>query len=168
MTRNVTYISESPSMQFRLCGRSLEQIWPCRDVLVRPPRFDRWDAGVLASVGLGLLVSKLSRGGREGASVMAKRLYVGNLPFSATEESVREAFGAHGEVLNVAMIMDRDTGRPRGFGFVEMDDAGADAAIAAMNGATLGGRTLRVNEAQPRPEGNFRERRPRRESPEQQ
>ncbi|NUO19556.1 RNA-binding protein [bacterium] len=99
---------------------------------------------------------------------MAKRLYVGNLPFSATEESVREAFGAHGEVLNVAMIMDRDTGRPRGFGFVEMDDAGADAAIAAMNGATLGGRTLRVNEAQPRPEGNFRERRPRRESPEQQ
>ncbi|MBL0062357.1 MAG: RNA-binding protein [bacterium] len=100
---------------------------------------------------------------------MAKRLYVGNLPFSATEESVREAFSAHGEVLNVAMIMDRDTGRPRGFGFVEMDDAGADAAIVAMNGASLGGRSLRVNEAQPRPEGGgggsgFRERRPRREN----
>ncbi|MCL4306426.1 RNA-binding protein [bacterium] len=95
---------------------------------------------------------------------MPKRLYVGNLPFSATEESVRAAFSAHGEVLNVAMIMDRETGRPRGFGFVEMDDAGADVAVVAMNGAEFGGRTLRVNEAQPRPEGGggFRERRPRR------
>lgn len=97
---------------------------------------------------------------------MAKRLYVGNLPFSATEETVREAFAAHGEVLNVAMIMDRETGRPRGFGFVEMDDAGADVAVVAMNGVNFGGRTLRVNEAQPRPEGGggggggFRERRP--------
>ncbi|MCB9367381.1 MAG: RNA-binding protein [Calditrichaeota bacterium] len=98
---------------------------------------------------------------------MPKRLYVGNLPFNATEEAVREAFSAHGEVLNVAMIMDRETGRPRGFGFVEMDDAGADAAVVAMNGASFGGRTLRVNEAQPRPEGGgggFRERRPRRDS----
>lgn len=97
---------------------------------------------------------------------MAKRLYVGNLPFTATEETVREAFAAHGEVLNVAMIMDRETGRPRGFGFVEMDDAGADVAVVAMNGVNFGGRTLRVNEAQPRPEGGggggggFRERRP--------
>lgn len=104
---------------------------------------------------------------------MAKRLYVGNLPFSATEETVREAFSAHGEVLNVAMIMDRETGRPRGFGFVEMDDAGADAAVVAMNGVNFGGRTLRVNEAQPRPEGGggggggFRERRPRRGSSEE-
>lgn len=98
---------------------------------------------------------------------MAKRLYVGNLPFSATEESVRQAFSVHGEVLNVAMIMDRDTGRPRGFGFVEMDDAGADVAVVAMNGADLGGRALRVNEAEPRPEGGgggFRERRPRRDN----
>ena len=99
---------------------------------------------------------------------MPKRLYVGNLPFSATEESIRQAFSAHGEVTHVAMIMDRETGRPRGFGFVEMDDAGADAAIVALNGTNFGGRTLRVNEAQPRPEGGggggggFRERRPRR------
>lgn len=106
------------------------------------------------------------RGERKGALEMSKRLYVGNLPFSVTEESVREAFGAHGEVVNVALIMDRETGRPRGFGFVEMDDAGGDAAIQAMNGAAFGGRTLRVNEAQPRPDGGgFRERRPRREEP---
>ncbi len=93
---------------------------------------------------------------------MAKRLYVGNLPFSATEDMVREVFCVHGEVINVAIIMDRDTGRPRGFGFVEMDDAGADTAVVAMNGFEMGGRTLRVNEAQPRPEGGggFRERRP--------
>lgn len=94
---------------------------------------------------------------------MSKRLYVGNLPFNATEEAVREAFGAHGEVINVALIMDRETGRPRGFAFVEMDDAGADTAVGAMNGVAFGGRTLRVNEAQPRPDGGFRERRPRRD-----
>lgn len=99
---------------------------------------------------------------------MAKRLYVGNLPFSATEETVREAFSQFGEVVSVAMIMDRETGRPRGFGFVEMEDGAVEAAIAGMNGKDFGGRTLRVNEAEPRPEGGrggggFRERRPRRD-----
>lgn len=100
---------------------------------------------------------------------MAKRLYVGNLPFSATEDTVREAFSQYGEVVSVAMIMDRETGRPRGFGFVEMEDGAVEAAIAGMNGKDFGGRTLRVNEAEPRPEGGrgggggFRERRPRRD-----
>ncbi len=84
---------------------------------------------------------------------MAKRLYVGNLAFSATEDDVREAFAAHGEVESVHLVMDRDTGRSRGFAFVEMGDADqAEQAIAAMNGADLGGRSLVVNEARPRPE----------------
>jgi len=69
---------------------------------------------------------------------------------SATEDQVRELFGQHGTVHAVALIEDRDTGRPRGFGFVEMDDAEASAAIQAVDGNSLDGRALRVNEAQPR------------------
>jgi cold-inducible RNA-binding protein len=83
---------------------------------------------------------------------LSKRIYVGNLPFSATEDSVRETFESYGEVISVAMINDRETGRFRGFCFVEMADADADAAIEALNGKDSGGRTLRVNEAQPREE----------------
>jgi RNA recognition motif-containing protein len=81
------------------------------------------------------------------------RIYVGNLPFSATEESVRALFAKHGTVEKVSLITDRDTGRPRGFGFVEMSSADAARAIQALNGADLGGRPLRVNEAQDRPRG---------------
>ena len=81
------------------------------------------------------------------------RLYVGNLPFSATEESVRALFSKHGTVEKVSLITDRDTGRPRGFGFVEMSSADAARAIQALNGVDLGGRPLRVNEAQERPRG---------------
>ena len=77
-------------------------------------------------------------------------IYVGNLPFSATEDEVRELFGAHGSVESVALITDRETGRSRGFGFVEMDDDAARAAIEALNGADFGGRALTVNEARPR------------------
>jgi RNA recognition motif-containing protein len=84
---------------------------------------------------------------------MSKRIYVGNLPFSATEDEIREKFGEHGEVVSVALITDRETGRPRGFGFVEMEDDAALAAIAALDGQQMGGRSLRVNEAQPRREG---------------
>jgi RNA recognition motif-containing protein len=80
-----------------------------------------------------------------------KKLYVGNLPFSATEAEVNELFGKHGTVHSVALITDRDTGRPRGFGFVEMDDDAAQAAIQALNGYEMNGRDLRVNEAQDRP-----------------
>jgi len=89
---------------------------------------------------------------------MPKKIYVGNLPFTATEDEIRELFGQHGEVQSVNLISDRETGRPRGFGFVEMDDEAADAAISALDGTMLGGRTLRVNEArprQPRPRGGF-------------
>ena len=81
------------------------------------------------------------------------RLYVGNLPFSATDESVRALFSKHGTVEKVSLITDRETGRPRGFGFVEMSSADAARAIQALNGADFGGRPLKVNEAQDRPRG---------------
>ena len=81
---------------------------------------------------------------------MAKKLYVGNLPYSATEDELRELFEQHGTVHSVSIISDRETGQPRGFAFVEMDDAGADAAIGALEQQQFGGRTLRVNEARPR------------------
>jgi len=81
---------------------------------------------------------------------MAK-IYVGNLPFSATEDQVRALFAAHGTVESVALPNDRETGRPRGFGFVEMSQADAARAIQAVNGQDLGGRALRVNEAQDKP-----------------
>ena len=77
---------------------------------------------------------------------MSKKIYVGNLPFSATEEQVRELFAEHAEVESIAMITDRDTGRFRGFGFVEMEDSSANAAINALNDAMFDGRALRVNE----------------------
>ena len=80
-----------------------------------------------------------------------KKLYVGNLPFSATDQEVSDLFGQHGTVHSVALINDRETGRPRGFGFVEMDDDAAMAAIQALDGQEMGGRALRVNEAQERP-----------------
>ncbi|MEF2231630.1 MAG: RNA-binding protein [Pseudodesulfovibrio sp.] len=81
---------------------------------------------------------------------MSKNIYVGNLPWSATEEQVRKAFAAYGEVTSVKLVEDRETGRPRGFGFVEMDDAGALEAIEALNGKDFDGRSLKVNEARPR------------------
>ncbi len=73
-------------------------------------------------------------------------IYVGNLPFSATEDEVHDLFSQHGEVSSVRLISDRDTGRPRGFGFVEME-SGGDDAIQALNGVAMGGRDLKVNEA---------------------
>ncbi len=83
---------------------------------------------------------------------MGQRLYVGNLSFSTTTETVREAFAAFDEVTDVHMVMDRETGRPRGFAFVTMGTpAGAQKAIAGMNGAVVDGRPLRVNEAEERP-----------------
>ena len=81
---------------------------------------------------------------------MAK-IYVGNLPFSATEDQVRALFSAHGTVESVSLPNDRETGRPRGFGFVEMNQADAARAIQAVNGQDMGGRALRVNEAQDQP-----------------
>ena len=84
---------------------------------------------------------------------MSKKLYVGNLPFTATEAEIRELFEPHGTVHSVTLVEDRETGRPRGFGFVEMDEAAADAAVAALASVEMGGRTLNINEARPRSEG---------------
>lgn len=81
---------------------------------------------------------------------MSKKVYVGNLSFQATEADVRELFEEFGEVESIAWINDRDTGRFRGFCFIEMDNAAADAAIEALDGKEIGGRNLRVNEARPR------------------
>ena len=80
---------------------------------------------------------------------MSKKLYVGNLAFATTSDELQEAFGEFGNVTSATVISDRETGRSRGFGFVEMED-GAEQAIEAMNGKDLGGRTLNVNEARPR------------------
>ena len=82
---------------------------------------------------------------------MMFKIYVGNLSFDATESEVEQLFGQHGEVQSVAIVTDRDTGRSRGFGFVEMtDDAQGQAAIDAIDGSELGGRSLKVNKARPR------------------
>ena len=82
------------------------------------------------------------------------KLFVGNLSYDATEQDVRTAFEAYGEVLSVSLIMDRTTGRPRGFGFVEMPDGGAGkTAVEALNLSEINGRAITVNEARPRTEG---------------
>ena len=93
-----------------------------------------------------------------------KKIFVGNLDFGATEESLRSLFAPYGAVTSVSLITDRDTGRSRGFAFVEMTHSGeADKAIAALNGTKLGGRVLNVNEARPKaaragygPQGGYR------------
>ena len=89
-----------------------------------------------------------------------KKIFVGNLDFGATEDSLRSLFEPYGGVESVHLVTDRDTGRSRGFAFVEMaDHGGADKAITALNGTNLGGRALNINEARPKPEragGGFR------------
>jgi len=85
---------------------------------------------------------------------LSNKIYVGNLPFSSTEEELRGVFSAHGDVQSVNVITDRDTGRPRGFAFVEMADASAAGnAIRALDGSEMGGRNLRVNEAEDKRRG---------------
>jgi RNA recognition motif-containing protein len=79
-----------------------------------------------------------------------KRIYVGNLPWSATEDDLRNLFSSYGTVHSVSIITDRETGRSRGFAFVEMDDAEAERAIQETDGRDMGGRPLRVNEARER------------------
>ena len=81
---------------------------------------------------------------------MARTLYVGNLPWSITEEELLQAFQPHARVISARVITDRETGRSRGFGFVEVQDEDAEKAVEAMNGQTLGGRDIVVNEARPR------------------
>ncbi len=87
---------------------------------------------------------------------MSKRLYVGNLPFDASIDDIRAAFEAHGTVHDVSLATDRDTGRSRGFGFVEMDEEGARAAIAGLDSKDFGGRELKVDEARERQGGRGR------------
>ena len=79
-----------------------------------------------------------------------KKIYVGNLPWSATEAELRELFSSVGSVHSAAVITDRETGRSRGFGFIEMDDSDAERAISELNGREMDSRSLRVNEAQER------------------
>jgi cold-inducible RNA-binding protein len=88
------------------------------------------------------------------------RIYVGNLPYSITSDQLAQLFSPFGEVADVNVITDRQTGRPKGFAFVEMDDTGAQKAISQLNGSALGERTITVNEAQARPErreGSYRD-----------
>ena len=85
------------------------------------------------------------------------KLYVGNLPYDTTENDLRELFAKHGEVLSVAVVEDRDTGRSRGFAFVEMETQAANAAMSALSGTMLGDRSLTINEAKPRATSTRRE-----------
>jgi len=104
--------------------------------------------------------SEISATGRQTVSAISisqfseysevTKLYVGNLPFTATEDSVRALFAPHGSVDKISLITDRDTGRPRGFGFVEMSNADASRAMQALNGTDFEGRSLKINEAQER------------------
>jgi RNA recognition motif-containing protein len=90
---------------------------------------------------------------------MSRKLYVGNLPYSVTEQALQSAFSKHGTVESVKLITDRDTGQSKGFGFVEMSsDAEASAAISGLNGADLEGRAMKVNEAKPQTRKTGRDR----------
>ena len=92
-----------------------------------------------------------SKGALPQGSGLSKNLYVGNLSFQTTADDLREMFAQHGTVTRAQIVSDRETGRSRGFGFVEMTDGG-DEAMATLNGAQVGGRALTVNEAKPREE----------------
>lgn len=92
--------------------------------------------------------------GSLGQLILSNKLYVGNLPFTSTEADLKDLFGRHGDVGSVSVITDRETGRPRGFAFVEMAQASdAQDAIRALDGTDLGGRNIKVNEAQDKQRG---------------
>ncbi len=93
------------------------------------------------------------RTGKQEEQNKVKKIYIGNLPFSTNEAEIRELFEAHGTVTSVNLITDRDTGRLRGFGFIEMEDADAATAIETLDGHDFGGRPLKVNEARDRQSG---------------
>jgi RNA recognition motif-containing protein len=125
--------------------------FPIDPVLVLSPG----NGSLLGITGGGRSVTDLGEGrGRSGSArrgeefTLGVKLYVGNLAFSTTEEELREIFEKHGKLVSVKVITDRDTGRSRGFGFVEYEDASnATKALNSLNGQDLGGRELRVNEA---------------------
>ncbi len=87
---------------------------------------------------------------------MAKKLYVGNLPYTTNDDELRQLFEEYGSVESADVVSDRETGRSRGFGFVEMDDEGADKAMRALDGKDFGGRPLRIDEARERRPGGGR------------
>ncbi len=92
---------------------------------------------------------------------MSQKLYVGNLPYQTTEEEIQEMFEQYGTVESVKLIVDRETGKKKGYGFLEMDDEGAQAAITALNDSMFGGRNLKVDSAReraPRPRNSFQHR----------
>jgi hypothetical protein len=137
---------------------------PCYGVFARDPfALSPWPRAAPAHLTDQSVISKASRTvvalrccALTSSSFFSKRffmtkLYVGNLPFTATEEAVRNLFAPHGTVEKLSLINDRDTGRPRGFGFVEMSSADASRAMQALNGKDFDGRTLRINEAQDKP-----------------
>jgi RNA recognition motif-containing protein len=116
---------------------------------IRIPRVRRGDAVIDGSP---LSYAVAATAAEEGVREMAKKIYVGNMNYDTTEETLRQLFSAHGEVSSVSVVTDRYTGRAKGFGFVEMaTDEAARAAITALNGQTVDGRQLRVNEANDRP-----------------
>ena len=92
----------------------------------------------------------------EKEKINMKKIYVGNLPFSSTQAELEELFATYGTVNSINLITDRDTGRFRGFAFVEMEDAEADEAIKGLNGKEVGDRAMKVNEARPRKNSGFR------------
>jgi RNA recognition motif-containing protein len=108
--------------------------------------------GALSAGTLGLLGCVCSAAGFQfqGESRVMTNIYVGNLPWNSTEEDVRAMFEQYGSVSSVKLVSDRETGKPRGFGFVEMEDEGAQAAIEALDGSDVGGRSIKVNVAKPR------------------
>jgi RNA recognition motif-containing protein len=127
---------------------------PARDPFALPPWFSAATAFQHAKDHLKSLPNRCSLQFRRPASlhflceISMTKLYVGNLPFTATEEAVRNLFAPHGTVEKISLINDRDTGQPRGFGFVEMSSADASRAMQALNGKDFDGRALKINEAQ--------------------
>ena len=103
--------------------------------------------------GIPALVAPGGTAGRARGNELSKKIYVGNLPWSTTEAELEQMFAEHGSVESVRIITDRETGRSRGFAFVEMSDGDADTAMQALDGRDMGGRALRVNEAQERGAG---------------
>lgn len=115
------------------------------------------DSALLFAVGLligGLVIAAMSSSGAEEAEVKTKTLYVGNLPYRANEGVVRTLFEEQGKVFNVRLLKDKNTGKRRGFGFVEMAEADADSAIAKLNDSEFQQRTLKVREAKQKQEDN--------------
>ncbi|MGO2167348.1 RNA recognition motif domain-containing protein [Pseudoalteromonas sp.] len=115
------------------------------------------DPALLFAVGLligGLIIAAMPSSGVEEAEVKTKTLYVGNLPYRANEGVVRALFEEQGKVFNVRLLKDKNTGKRRGFGFVEMAEADADSAIAKLNDSEFQQRTLKVREAKQKQEGS--------------